>query len=66
MIVTAPIQVVKLPTTMVVRLLFPFDKNELELRNVKFFHLKKLKALQIELCSVFFNVPIKHLYIIHL
>ena len=30
LIVTTPIQAVKLPTTTVIRLSFPFDENELE------------------------------------
>ena len=66
MIVTTPVQEVKLPTTTVTRLLFPFDENELELWNVGFWRLKKtsVKTLQIELYSVFFDVPIKHVHLI--
>ena len=64
MIVTAPIQPVKLPTMAVTRLPFPFDENELELCNVEFWRLKMkktyVKTLEIGLCSVFLNVPIKH------
>ena len=59
--VTTPIQAVKLPTTMVTRLPFSFEKNESELLNVEFWRLKKpLKTLQIRLYSVFLSVPIKH------
>ena len=42
LIITTPTQAVKLPTTTVTRLPSPFDKNELELRNVEFLQLKKL------------------------
>ena len=63
LIVTTTIQAVKLPTTTVTRLPFPFDENELELWNVEFWRLKKtfVKTLQIGLYSVFLNVPINPL-----
>ena len=62
MIISTPIQAVKLPTTMVTRLLFPFDKNELELWNVEFWWLKKLlgKPYKLGYIQSFLNMLIKH------
>ena len=48
-----PIQTIKLPTAMVTRLASPSDENELELWNVEFERLKKLKTLRIGLYSSF-------------
>ena len=55
------IQAVKLPTTMVTGLPSPFDKNKLELE-CRVLAIKKtfVKTLQVKLCSVLLNVPIKH------
>ena len=60
LIVMTPIQAVKLPTTMVTGLPSPFDKNKLEL-DCRVLAIKKtfVKTLQVKLCSVFLNVPIK-------
>ena len=49
LIITTPIQPVKLPTTTVTRLPSPFDENEFERCNVEFWWLKKMKTLQIGL-----------------
>ena len=59
LIVTTPIQAVKLLTTMVTRLLSSFDKNELE-RGILAIKKTSVKTLQIGLYSVLLNVPIKH------
>ena len=61
LIVMTLIQAVKLPTTMVTGLPSPFDKNKLELE-CRVLAIKKtfVKTLQVKLCSVFLNVPIKH------
>ena len=64
MIVVTLIQAVKLPITMVTRLPFPFDENELELWNLELWRLKKnfCENLTNPIISSFFkkNVPIKH------
>ena len=49
LIITTPIQPVKLPTTTVTRLPSPFDENEFERCNLEFWWLKKMKTLQIGL-----------------
>ena len=59
---TTPIQAVRLPTMMVTTLPFPFDQNELDLRNVEFWWLGKLlrEAYKSDYIQSFLNVPRKH------
>ena len=58
-----PIQGVNLPTMMVTRSCFPFDQNELELRNVEFWWLVKLlwEAYKSDYIQSFLNVPTKRI-----
>ena len=62
LIVTTPIQAVKLPITTVTRLPLSSDENELELWNVELWRLKKLlwKPYKSDYIQSFLNLPIKH------
>ena len=57
------LQAVKLPTTMVTRLPFPFDQNELTVEcGILTIKETSVKTLQIRLYSVIFNLSIKSMY----